>query len=268
MYSETFSKVNNFKRVIPFLLIDDGYLVKPVSFKKKHQYIGDPINAVKIFNEKEVDELVVLDISARRKRSHINLNLLERISSEAFMPVAYGGGISDLETALQLNHLGVEKLVFGTAAVQNPELLGEVAARLGSQAVTACFDYKRVDARQEVFVNNGKKRVKRSLTEVAKLAVENGAGELVLQCINREGTRQGFDLETLAEVLAFVDVPVVVSGGAGNLSDIENALSAGAAAVGVGTIFVTRGIHRAVLISYPSEEELRFMKGSPSRFVE
>lgn len=246
----------NFRRVIPVLLISGGYLVKPVKFKKPI-YIGDPINAVKIFNDMEADELIVIDIDSGKGDHQINFSLIEEISSEAFMPVSYGGGIRNSKQGIQLINSGLEKVVLNSIAAYSPEIISELASELGSQAVSVCVDYKERFGSQTIYVDSGKQKLKgKSLIQYCTESVKHGAGEILLQNIEREGTLSGYDLETLKLVKDSVEVPVSILGGAGSLSDFELGFKTGASAVCAGTIFVTTGKHKAVLINYPTPEEM------------
>lgn len=247
-------------RVVPVLLLQDGLVVKTTRFKKP-VYVGDPVNAVRIFNEKEVDELVVLDIDPSRGRGRIRTELLQEIASEAFMPVAYGGGISSAAEGRALIEMGFEKVVLNSAQVTRPELISELASVLGSQAVVASIDFKRGRRTTEVFTHGGGKRTKRSAFEVAREVVARGAGEVFLNSIDRDGTMDGYDLATIRELAAGVDVPVLVCGGAGSLEDMREALAAGASAVAAGSMFVFHGRHRAVLITYPDRTSIAQLMG-------
>ena len=246
----------NDKRVIPFLLLKEEGLVKGVQFQK-HRYIGDPINAVKIFNDKEVDELVFLDISAR-KRESINFSLLEDICSEAFMPFAYGGGITSCAQIERLFRMGIEKVVLNTELIHNPGLLRDAVSIAGSQSVVACVDVRKsLFGSYEIMVNNGREKAKVGLKEHLAFLAENGAGELVIQSIDREGTDKGLDAPLIDLVAKSVEMPVIAVGGASGLDDVRSILTGtDAAAVGAGSMFVFHGKHKAVLITYPSRREL------------
>lgn len=243
-------------RVIPVLLVSGGYLVKPVAFRKP-VYIGDPINAVKIFNEKEVDELIVLDIDATREGSGVNYELIESIASEAFMPVGYGGGVRDAAEADRIIGAGMEKVVLGAAALERPETVTEISRRIGSQGTVVSVDAKkRLLGGYEAMVRGGTVRTRSTPVEWARRAEQLGAGEVILSSIDREGSRSGYDLELIEQVAREVSVPVVALGGAGALEHLSQGLSAGASAVGAGTMFVQHGKHKAVLITYPSPSEV------------
>lgn len=244
-------------RVIPCLLLRNGGLYKTSKFRAP-QYIGDPINAVRIFNDKEVDELAFLDISADRATRGPNFDLLRDIASEAFMPFAYGGGISTLEQVRQLFSLGLEKVILNTSALSRPELLAEIAALSGSSSVVVSIDVRRsLFGRYSVFGSGGAADTRRSPEEYAKEVERRGAGEIFLTSIDREGSMGGYDLELVQRVAAAVSIPVVAHGGAGSLADFREALRHGASAVAAGSMFVYHGKHRAVLITYPEDRELR-----------
>ncbi|WP_116963012.1 AglZ/HisF2 family acetamidino modification protein [Fastidiosibacter lacustris] len=243
-------------RVIPTLLLKEVGLYKGIQFKN-HQYVGDPINAVKIFNEKEVDELVFLDISATDNK-RINYELIADISAETFMPFAYGGGISQVQQIEKLFHLGVEKVIINTAAFYYPELITQASKLAGSQSIVVSIDVKKsLMGRYEVYVNNGKTRTKQAPIEYAKKIQDLGAGEVIVTSINREGTGSGYDLELLSQISSAVEIPIVASGGANSIDDFAQAVSkAHVSAVSAGSMFVFHGKHRAVLITYPSYEKL------------
>lgn len=242
-------------RVVPVLLLQDGLLVKTTRFKKP-AYVGDPINAVRIFNEKEVDELVVLDMDPARGRGSVSTDLLEEIASEAFMPVAFGGGITTMAGGRALIEMGFEKVVLNSAQATRPELVSELAAVLGSQAVVASIDFKRGRRGTEAYTHGGSKRLRRSALEVARDVVRRGAGEIFLNSIDRDGMMSGYDLPAIHELSAGVDVPLLACGGAGSLDDMRRALDVGASAVAAGSMFVFHGRHRAVLITYPDRPSI------------
>jgi cyclase len=243
-------------RVIPCLLLRDGGLVKTVKFKDS-KYLGDPINAVRIFNEKEVDELVFLDISATPAGRAPNFDLVEDIASEAFMPFSYGGGISRLDQIKRLYHLGVEKIILNTAAALSPQLVSDAALLAGSSGVVVSIDVRRGRlGKYTVCIQCGQHDTKRDPVSYAQEMERHGAGEILLNSIDRDGTMQGYDLELIGLVAEAVSVPVVAVGGAGVLSHFRQAVDKGAAAVGAGSMFVFHGKHRAVLITYPDYGEL------------
>jgi imidazole glycerol-phosphate synthase subunit HisF len=243
-------------RVIPCLLLRNTGLYKTVGFKDP-KYVGDPINAVRIFNEKEVDELVVLDIDATRLNTSPNFSLLADIASEAFMPFAYGGGISSIEHIRTLYALGVEKVIINTAAACNPKFLSEASALAGSSGVVAGMDVKRNWlGKYSVYVRAGQDDIKVDPVTYAKTLERLGAGEILLSAIDKDGRMDGYDLELLRKVSSAVSVPVVAVGGAGKLEHFREAQLAGASAVSAGSMFVFHGKHKAVLITYPEYSQL------------
>lgn len=243
-------------RLIPCLLLSGERLVKTRRFAAK-AYVGDPINAIRIFNEKEVDELMVLDIGASRSRSGPNFDLIEQLASECFIPLTYGGGIRSSEDARRLFAAGVEKLCLQSAFFERPETVREIADHAGEQAVVVSIDI--------VTDRRGRRKLRSpaigrpgfgSWQEAVKAAERFGAGEVLLTNADRDGTLEGLDLELVAEGSALVDVPVIAAGGANSLEDIRRAVDAGASAVAAGAFFVFYGPHRAVLITYPRYDEL------------
>jgi cyclase len=243
-------------RVIPCLLMRSGGLVKTVKFKNA-RYVGDPINAVRIFNEKEVDELVFLDIGSAGTRAAPDFDLLADIASEAFMPFSYGGGITSIGHVKRLYALGVEKVVLNTAAADQPRLVSEAAALAGSSGVVVSMDVRRSWlGSYTVCVAGGTRDLKREPAAYAHDMEKLGAGEILLNAIDRDGTREGYDLELVRRVSEAVSIPVVVAGGAGHLRHFREATEAGASALAAGSMFVFHGKHDAVLITYPEYEEL------------
>jgi cyclase len=249
-------------RVIPMLLLSDGGLVKTVNFGKR-RYIGDPINAVRIFNEKEVDELVLLDIDATAEGREPQFAEVEEILSEAFMPVGYGGGITSLQQIERLFKLGVEKIVLNSVLAHNPQLLTEASRAFGSQSIVASMDVKRdMIGRRLAYTHAGRRRLSGDPMELLRRWQDLGAGELVVNSIDRDGTRQGMDLDFIAKASAAVDVPVVAVGGAGEPSHLVAALRAGASAVAAGSMFVFHGVHQAVLISYIDRSDFALLNSA------
>jgi cyclase len=245
-------------RVIPCLLLKGQGLVKTVQFKNP-KYVGDPINAVRIFNEKEVDELIFLDIQATVDQKGPQVKRILEIASECFMPLCYGGGIRSLAGIQEILGLGVEKVAINTYAVENPNFIRNAADTFGSQSIVVAIDAKKHSSgRYEVFTHGGRIPAKLDVAEHAKKMEEMGCGEILLVSIDRDGTREGYDTELISQVSRSVSVPVIACGGAGKLSDFADAVGmGGASAVAAGSLFVFHGKHRAVLITYPSMEELR-----------
>ena len=246
------------KRVIPCLLLDRGRLVKTVRFTDP-KYVGDPINAVRIFNDKEVDELILLDIGATRRATAIDFDLIMELAGECFMPFAYGGGIASLTDIEKLFRLGVEKAVINTAAVETPGLVREAAVSFGSQSIVVSVDVKRNwRGKHIVRVRGGSRDAGIALFDHLAAMQDDGVGEFVINSIDRDGTREGYDIELLRDIAGAVDVPVIALGGAGSLRDLRAAADAtGTSALAAGSLFVLHGPNRAVLIQYPGYEVLR-----------
>jgi cyclase len=244
-------------RVIPCLLLQDGGLVKTLRFDKP-KYVGDPINAIRIFNDKEVDELMVLDIAASRRGGDPDFELIRQFASECFMPLCYGGGIRTLAQVERLFHIGVEKVCIQTAVLDDPGLIRQVAANFGSQAVVASVDLKRDWlGRVKTYGSAIGRTLGVSWQEVVDRAVAAGAGEILLNSVDRDGTMKGLDLALVREAANRLSVPLIAVGGVGSLDDIRAGIAAGADAIAAGAYFVFHGPHRAVLISYPDPAELR-----------
>lgn len=246
-------------RVIPVLLLDtSGRLVKTIRFGKR-TYIGDPINAVKIFNKKEVDELLVLDIDASREGYSPRFDIIEDIVSEAFMPVGYGGGISNVDQMAQLYRCGLEKVVICSSAFSTPALLTSAAERFGSQSVVVSIDVKpRWCQGHRVYTHGGTRSTVLSPVHYAQQVTALGAGELIVNSVDRDGTYRGYDIPLLQKISSAVDVPVVACGGACNIEDFFQATSSGGChAVAAGSMFVYRGPGQGVLINYPSTRLLQ-----------
>lgn len=243
---------------MPCLLLKGLGLVKTVQFKDS-KYVGDPRNAVKIFNEKEVDELILLDIEATVENRRPQFELLHEIVGEAFMPIAYGGGVRTVHDFRTILALGVEKIVLSTYAVENPQFIKEASNRFGSQSVVVCIDVKKeVSGRYVVYTQGGRHRTGSDPVTVATQMEDMGAGELVVNSIDRDGTMAGFDLGVIKSVTTAVNIPVIACGGAGKIQDFVEAVKiGGASAVAAGSLFVFHGKHRAVLISYPEQAVLK-----------
>jgi imidazole glycerol-phosphate synthase subunit HisF len=244
-------------RVIPSLLIKNGGLVKTVRFNKT-TYVGDPINAIKIFNDKEVDELAVIDIEASRLKKSPNFGLLDQVSKEAFMPLAYGGGINNLEDIRRILGLGFEKVIIDSYAFSNPDFITKAADICGSQSVVVCIDIKRdFLGRVQVYNYIRKKLQIIAAHEYAVQAQQSGAGEIIVYSVDRDGTYEGYDIKAIKDITGRVTVPVVALGGAGKIQDFSAAVKdGGASAVAAGSLFVFHGPHRAVLITYPEKKDL------------
>jgi cyclase len=231
-------------------------MVKTVQFSKA-RYLGDPINAVKVYNDKCVDELVLLDIKAT-EHGRIDFDSVEDIVSEAFMPIAYGGGVTSLEHCEELFARGVEKIVLNSAAFSNPALIKEASDRFGSQALVISIDVRRnLWKKPQAWIQSGRKNTKMEPVELAVRSEVFGAGEIMLTDIDREGSFAGYDIDLLASVTRSVSVPVIANGGAGQIAHFEEAVNrGGASAVAAGSMFAFAGKNQGVLITYPSEEDL------------
>ena len=238
------------KRVIPVLLLHKGGLYKTKKFGKP-VYVGDPINAVRIFNEKEVDELVLLDIDASKEKRGPNFNKVGDIVSEAFMPVAYGGGITQMDQAEKLFFNGIEKVILNTVLFQSPEILTEIADRYGSQSVIASIDIKKnLFGKTKVYQHVSGSNISKDMVTLAREFEALGAGEIMLNSVDGDGTYIGYDYASLKAVSSAVDIPVIICGGASEKSEFIKAEEHGASAMAAGSMFVFQRPHNAVLISY------------------
>ncbi|MEQ8523503.1 AglZ/HisF2 family acetamidino modification protein [Gracilimonas sp.] len=245
-------------RIIPSLLLSNGGLVKTTKFKNPN-YVGDPINVVKIFNAKLADELVLLDIGVSKKNQPPNFKLLNRIAKEAFMPMGYGGGIKKISEIAKIFRLGYEKVIINNHALTNPEFITEAANNFGSQSIVVGIDVKKdFLGRYFVYDHVKKKRVKLTPVELAKKAEMLGAGELIIYSVDNDGVMKGYDLSLIEIINKSVDIPVVALGGAGSVEDLIEVLSVGnSVAAGAGSIFIYRMPHKAVLISYPDRRVIK-----------
>ncbi len=242
-------------RVIPCLLLKGTGLVKTEGFKNP-KYVGDIVNAVRIFNDKEVDEIIILDITAHQTRK-INFELITQTASEAFMPMCYGGGVRTVDEIKRLLRAGIEKVAINTAAYEDPRLIEAGAKMFGSQSIVAGIDVKKgLLGRYSVASHGATKKQNPDVIEWAKSVERAGAGEILLTSVDRDGTRSGYDLELVSKVAAAVRIPVIACGGAGTVAHFAEAILSGASAVAAGSMFVFHGPHRAVLITYPTRDEL------------
>lgn len=243
-------------RIIPSLLIQDNGLVKTVNFKNP-KYVGDPINAVKIFNEKAVDELAIFDIDATVLGKEPNYSLIERLASQSMMPLCYGGGVKTVEQAQRIFSLGIEKIALSSSVLHNPQLITQIAERVGAQSVIVVLDVKKkLLGGYEVYTHNGKKATGINPFKFVADAQELGAGEIVINSIDRDGVMKGYDLDLIAKIREKISLPMTVLGGAGSLNDIEKVINAhGVIGVAVGSLFVFKGPYKAVLINYPTQIE-------------
>lgn len=247
-------------RVIPCLLLKGSGLVKTIRFQDS-TYLGDPRNVVRIFNEREVDELIIFDITATRDQRPPKFDLIKEIVGEAFMPVGYGGGIRDIMDARRLFSLGVEKIVINSYAAENPDFIEELASQFGSQSIIVCLDVKK-DKRgnYQIWTHGGSKLTSLSPIDYALNIMKMGAGELIVNSIDQDGTMSGYDIDIIRMITKSVNIPVVACGGAGRLEDFRKVVQeGGAAAVAAGSIFVFHGKRRAVLINYPTQQELKMI---------
>lgn len=244
-------------RITPCLLVHDGGLVKTARFKDP-KYVGDPINAVKIFNEKEADELIVLDIDATVEGREPNFRLIAQFAAECRMPLCYGGGIKTVEQAKRISGLGVEKIAISSGALENPSLIGAIAEEIGSQSVVVVLDVKKraLGRGYEVWTHNGKKGTGKSPVQVAQEAAELGAGEVVINSIDDDGQMKGYNLGLARAVREAIRLPMTMLGGAGSLADIGQLISTcGVVGASAGSLFVFKGPYKAVLISYPAQAQ-------------
>lgn len=245
-------------RIIPCLLMHDGGLVKTQQFKPG-KYVGDPINAVKIFNEKEVDELMLLDIDATVQGREPNYALLKSIAVESRMPLCYGGGVTTAEQAARIIALGFEKVSVSAAALDRPEVVREIADAIGSQSAVVTLDVRKnmLFPGYTIYTHNARNKRKQSVVDVCRQAADHGAGEIVLNSIDRDGMMAGYDLELARQVRAAVASPISLVGGAGNVQHMQDLIDAvGIVGAGAGSMFVFKGTYKAVLISYERPSRL------------
>lgn len=241
-------------RIIPCLLVHKGGLVKTVNFRSP-KYVGDPINAVKIFNEKEADELVVLDIDATANNAEPDYRMIANLAAECRMPLCYGGGIRTPEQAKRIIGLGVEKVAISAAAVETPELITRIADEIGRQSVVVVLDVKKrlLGRDYDVVTRNAKHNTKQSVFELAAQVEKFGAGEIVVNSIDLDGQMKGYDLVLAEKIRKTVSIPITILGGAGSLGDLESLIRAcGVVGASAGSLFVFKGVYKAVLINYPT----------------
>ena len=244
-------------RIIPVLLLRDKGLVKSKRFKD-YRYIGDPINAVRIFNDMKADELVFLDILASKEKRTVSLDFVKAVGEEANMPFAVGGGITTIEDIRSIIGAGAEKAIINTAAVRNPDFVKQAADTFGSSTISICIDIKKNWLGQErIWMLNGKKQAKYSPIEFAKLMEDNGAGEVIIQSIDQDGIMEGYNLPLITKIAESVSIPVVALGGAGKLEHMWEAYTKGyATGLAAGSMFVYHGPRRGILINYPDYQEI------------
>ncbi len=245
-------------RVIPVLLLKKLGLVKSIKFKN-HRYIGDPINAVKIFNDKKADELVFLDINASRENRLISLDFVHKVGDEANMPFGVGGGIRSIKDIREILANGAEKVVLNTVAYEKPEFIKEASEVFGSSTIVICIDVKKnIFGKYQLCYRNAKKKANKELIEFAQLMEEYGAGEIIVQSVDRDGTYEGYNYELIKKVSESVTIPVVALGGAKDYDNFRKATKDScASAVAAGSLFVYHGPRHAVLISFPTKNELK-----------
>jgi len=244
-------------RIIPCLLIHNGGLVKTIRFANP-KYVGDPINAVRIYNEKEVDELVVIDIDATVKGCEPNYQLISRLASECRMPLCYGGGVRTADQVEKIIGLGVEKVAISSAAIETPELITDAALRIGSQSVVIVMEVKKLgsSSRYEVVTHNGTRTTGLKPVEWAKRIADRGAGEVVVNSVDCDGEMKGYDFELIDQVRDAISLPMTIVGGAGSLEDFKKLFQRhGILGAAAGSLFVFKGKYRAVLINYPNRAE-------------
>ena len=241
-------------RIIPSLLIKDKGLVKTLNFKSS-KYVGDPINAVRIFNEKEVDELAIFDIDATVNNNEPDYLLIEKLANQSRMPLCYGGGVKTIEQAQRIFGLGIEKIALSSSAIERPNLVTEIAERVGSQSVIVVLDIKKkLFGGYELYTHNGHKSTGINPVNFAKELEHAGVGEIIINSIDKDGTMQGYDFTLIDKITEVVNIPLTVLGGAGSLDDIQKVIERyGVIGVAAGSLFVFQGPYKAVLINYPNQ---------------
>ena len=245
-------------RLIPTLLSSNNALVKSVKFKN-HNYIGDPINAVKIFNELRADELVLLDIDATSQNRRISSEVVKKVGEEANMPFSVGGGICSIKDIQEVIACGAEKVILNSFAIANPKFIKEAVDNFGSSTIVLCIDIgkKFLGKSNYVYINNGKKLTRFKPIQLAKIAEEMGAGEVIIQSIARDGTMSGYDIDLIKSISDAISIPTVALGGAGKLNDLMNVYEHGnASGIAAGSLFVYQGKNKGVLINYPSWQDV------------
>lgn len=243
-------------RIIPCLLLKNDALVKTVRFQNP-SYVGDPVNAIKIYNEKEVDELIFLDIIASEEGRKPNYDILKHIADECFMPLCYGGGIKTIEEIRMIFSIGVEKISLNSSAIKTPSLISETAKLFGSQSIIVSIDIKKtIWGKYEVYSCRGTKSIKIDPVSYAKKVEQLGAGEILLTSIDKEGTWEGYDTEIIKKVTSAVNIPVIANGGAGNIADFSRAYKSGASAMATGSLVVYQKKGMGVLINFPKRNDL------------
>lgn len=244
-------------RIIPVLLLRDNILYKSEKFKN-HRYIGDPLNALKIFNEKEVDEIVVLDTTASANQKPPNFSLIKLLASECFMPLAYGGGVKNLNEIEDIFKLGVEKIILNTSIIKKPQMVRDAIKEFGSQSIVASIDIgKNLMNKKRVFINAGKKITKFKPIDYAKYVEELGFGEIIVNAIYKDGIMGGYDIDLIKSIVDAVNVPVVALGGAGNIYHLKEVINCcQISGLAAGSMFIYHGVNKAILINMPDREVL------------
>ena len=246
-------------RIIPTLLLHDKGLYKTVKYSiKKGKYVGDPINAIKIFNDKGVDELIFLDIDASKEKRGPDFNMLKNIASECFMPVGYGGGITTMEQIKQIFQIGIEKVILNSVLLEDLSLLKNASKDFGAQSIVASVDIKKnLFGKYKIYNSAKQKNSDLDIKKHLQSLEENGAGEIYISSVDKDGTFEGYDIELMKDISKDIKVPVIINGGAKSISDFSRAIKeCGVSAVSAGSMFVFNGPHKAVLITYPEYEKL------------
>jgi cyclase len=241
------------KRIIPMLMLHNNLLYKSISFDN-FNYIGDPLVAVKIFNEKEAEEICIIDADASRGASDINFSLLEDIASECFMPLSYGGGVKTIQDIMRLNQIGFEKIILNSVFYSNKSFVSEAVRIFGSSTIIGGIDYKFLENKNMCYYNGGMTKSSIDVVTAIKEMSNLGVGEILINSINFEGKMKGIDSVVLTDIQKYIKTPLIYSGGISSLDDVKNAFSLGADAVAVGSLFVYLGSFKAVLINYPDKE--------------
>ena len=246
-----------YPRIIPNLLIHKKGLVKTTQFKEP-KYVGDPLNAVKIFNEKFVDELIVTDIDASVNQNEPDYAMIEKLAMECRMPLCYGGGIKNTQQAKKIFSLGVEKIAISSSAINDPNIISELSELVGRQSIIVVLDVKKkfLNSKYEIYINNGKEKTGKDVISFVKLAESLGAGEIVVNSIDKDGMMNGYDYNLIENIRNNINLPLTVLGGAGSLNDIGKLISDyNIIGAGAGSLFVFKGKYKAVLINYPNNKE-------------
>lgn len=248
-------------RIVPTMLLSNGDVVKTKKFKNP-QYIGDPINSVRIFNQKCIDEMIILDIDAGKKNHYINYDLLSRISAESFFPITYGGGIKNFEDAKKIFSLGFEKISIQTAAFEDKNLVKKISQAFGRQSIVISIDLKKnFFNKMNMYSKLNNKFIKGNLLEYINDFINHGAGELHLNFVDKDGTLSGYNIEYIASIISKIRIPVIISGGLSCLSDIRDIKNIGVSAAAGGAFFIYYGTQKGILLNYPCEEDLRLAVG-------